>query len=295
MSDEINRLRVAVQKKGQLAERSLGLFEQAGIKLIKGSNDLLYRAENFPVDFLRVRDDDIPQFVGSGACQLGIVGENVLYEEAPTDVPELGIIKKLGFGKCALKIAVPSNIPYADVTSLQGCRVATTYPKLLKKYLDRQGVNAEIVFMSGAVEVAPRMQVADVICDLVSTGQTLASNGLIAKDTVLESQAVLIKNDTALPELLQELVERLLKRVEGVLATRETKYIMMNAPETALESIIDVLPGAGSPTVTPLAGKPGLIAVHAVCQESVFWETLENLKECGASAILVLPIEKMML
>lgn len=296
MSDSNQRLRIAVQKKGQLADRSLKLFEQAGLKITRGANDLLYRAENFAADFLRVRDDDIPQFVASGACALGIVGENELMEAFPeTDKAPVKALTTLGFGQCALKIAVPRDYFYAGPADLAGKRIATSYPQLLRSFLAKNGVDAEIIEMAGAVEVAPRLQVADAICDLVSTGQTLEANGLRPTETVLESQAVLIRQKTPCKDEIEGLLARLLSRVNGVLATQETKYIMLNAPERALDKIIEVLPGAGSPTVTPLAGQPGQVAVHAVCQESVFWETLERLKACGGSAILVLPIEKMML
>ncbi|WP_306252641.1 ATP phosphoribosyltransferase [Parvularcula sp. IMCC14364] len=296
MTDQEQRLRIAVQKKGQLADKSLQLFEQAGLKITRGANDLLYRAENFPADFLRVRDDDIPQFVASGACALGIVGENVLQEDWPEiEAGAVDVSRPLGFGHCTLKIAVPNEMDYVSPADLNGVSIATSYPVLLKNYLAQNGVSAGVVEMSGAVEVAPRLKVADVVCDLVSTGQTLAANGLRAVETVMKSEAVLIRHTGRKTLYPEDLLARLLRRVDGVLATRETKYIMMNAPESALDDIIEILPGAGAPTVTPLAGKPGQVAIHAVCQESVFWETLERLKAAGSSAILVLPIEKMML
>ncbi|MCI5048503.1 MAG: ATP phosphoribosyltransferase [Aquisalinus sp.] len=296
MTDQEQRLRIAVQKKGQLADKSLQLFEQAGLKISRGANDLLYRAENFPADFLRVRDDDIPQFVASGACALGIVGENVLQEDLPDlQADTVDVARPLGFGQCTLKIAVPNEMTYDSVQDLAGLSIATSYPVLLRQYLSERNVAASVVEMSGAVEVAPRLKVADVICDLVSTGQTLAANGLRAVDTVMNSEAVLIRHTGEKTLYPEDLIARLLRRIDGVLATRETKYIMMNAPESALDDIIEILPGAGSPTVTPLAGEPGQVAIHAVCQESVFWETLERLKAAGSSAILVLPIEKMML
>ena len=288
------RLKIAVQKKGQLAEKSLQLFEQAGIKIRKGANDLLYSAENFPVDFLRVRDDDIPQFLNSGACSLGIVGENVLEEYALAEgKSRLETFRKLSFGQCTLKIAIPNEFSYDSLNDIDGLRIATTYPNILREYLEGAGISAELVEIAGAVEIAPRLQVADLVCDLVSTGQTLAANGLRAVETIFKSEAVLVGQKTS-PEN-NDLINRLLRRIDGVLASKETKYIMLNAPEEALDEITSVLPGAGSPTVTPLAGKPGYVAVHAVCKESVFWETLEKLKHRGASAILVLPIEKMMM
>ncbi|QDH74038.1 ATP phosphoribosyltransferase [Brevundimonas sp. M20] len=293
MSTVEGRLRIAVQKSGRLSERSLDLVRDAGLRVVKGNNDLLYRVENYPIDLLRVRDDDIPTFVADGVCDLGIVGENVL-EEGRNGGPVAQVVMPLGFGKCTLKIAVPPTLDYAGPASLDGKRIATSYPRVLRRYLEAQGVSADIVTMRGAVEVAPRLKLAHAICDLVSTGATIEANGLSARDTVLDSQAVLIRSPVAPEPQLAELLDSIIERMSGVVASQGAKYVMLNAPRAALDQITAILPGAGAPTVMPLSGRDDAVAVHAVCQEAVFWETLEKLKGAGASAILVLPIEKMM-
>lgn len=293
MSTVQGRLRIAVQKSGRLAERSLDLVRDAGLRVVKGTNDLLYRVENYPIDLLRVRDDDIPTFVADGVCDLGVVGENVL-EEGRNGGPVAEVVMPLGFGRCTLKIATPPTLDYAGPASLQGRRIATSYPRVLGRWLGDAGVTADIVTMRGAVEVAPRLKLAHAICDLVSTGATLEANGLTAQDTVLDSQAVLIRSPVAPESGLADLLDSVIERMAGTVASQGAKYVMLNAPRASLDTITALLPGAGSPTVTPLAGRDDAVAVHAVCQESVFWETLEKLKAAGASAILVLPIEKMM-
>jgi ATP phosphoribosyltransferase len=293
MSTASGRLRIAVQKSGRLADRSLELIRDAGLRVMKGANDLLYRVENHPIDLLRVRDDDIPTFVADGVCDLGVVGLNVL-EEQKNGGPNAEIVMPLGFGRCELKLAVPPTLDYAGPASLQGKRVATSYPNILRRFLAEQGVTADIIVMRGAVEVAPRLKLAHAICDLVSTGATLEANGLLARESVLKSEAVLIRSPQAPEPELAGLLNSIVERVSGVVASQGAKYVMLNAPRSALAEITAILPGAGSPTVTPLAGRDDAVAVHAVCQESVFWETLEKLKAAGASAILVLPIEKMM-
>ena len=293
MSTASGRLRIAVQKSGRLADRSLELIRDAGLRVMKGANDLLYRVENHPIDLLRVRDDDIPTFVADGVCDLGVVGLNVL-EEQKNGGPNAEIVMPLGFGRCELKLAVPPTLDYAGPASLQGKRVATSYPNILRRFLAEQGVTADIITMRGAVEVAPRLKLAHAICDLVSTGATLEANGLLARESVLKSEAVLIRSPQAPEPELAGLLESIVERVSGVVASQGAKSVMLNAPRSALADITAILPGAGSPTVTPLAGRDDAVAVHAVCQESVFWETQEKLKAAGASAILVLPIEKMM-
>jgi ATP phosphoribosyltransferase len=285
------RLRIAIQKSGRLADRSLSVVESAGFRLVKGANELLYRVENAPIDLLRVRDDDIPTFVDDAVADFGIVGRNVLEERGAAASTE---VMPLGFGRCDLKVAVPEGFTYRGPHSLDGTRVATTYPRTLSRFLERAGVEAEIVSMRGAVEVAPRLKLAHAICDLVSTGATLEANGLVAVDTVLESEAVLIRGPSKLSPDLAHVAESIVQRFRGVSASQGAKYVMMNAPKSALSKISSILPGAEAPTVTPLAGREDAVAVHAVCQESVFWETLEELRAAGASAILVLPIEKMM-
>ncbi len=293
MSTVQGRLRIAVQKSGRLAERSLDLVRDAGLRVVKGANDLLYRVENYPIDLLRVRDDDIPTFVADGVCDLGIVGENVL-EEARNGGPVADVVMPLGFGRCTLKVATPPTLDYSDPSSLEGLRIATSYPRVLRRWLDERNVTADIVTMRGAVEVAPRLRLAAAICDLVSTGATLEANGLAARDTVLESQAVLVRSPAPPEAGLTDLLDSIIERIAGVVSSQGAKYVMLNAPRGALDQITALLPGAGSPTVMPLSGRDDAVAVHAVCQEAVFWETLEDLKAAGASAILVLPIEKMM-
>ena len=290
------RLHIAIQKGGRLSDYSRDLLRDAGFKIQKGKNDLTARVDNFPMDLMFVRDDDIPTFVSDGVCEFGIVGRNVLEEFAAGEAePRFEVVAPLGFGRCALKIAAPERAPYQGPASLSGQRVATSYPRLLQKFFDDHGVDAEVVKMNGAVELAPRLQIASFICDLVSTGATLEANGLRAVETVLESEALLVRTRKPMDAAKDELSERVLRRIDGVLATKESKYIMLNATEESLAQIVDILPGAEAPTVLPLHGRPGHFAVHAVCQESVFWETLQKLKDAGASAILVVPIEKMMM
>lgn len=285
------RLRIAVQRGGRLGAKSLELVESAGFRVMRGANDLLYRVENAPIDLLCVRDDDIPTFVEDGVADFGIVGRNVLEERG---VGALTEVMPLGFGRCDMKIAVPTGRAYSGAESLRGSRIATTYPRTLSRFLERAGVEAEIVSMRGAVEVAPRLKLAQAICDLVSTGATLEANGLVAVDTVMRSEAVLIRGVKIADPELAHVAGSIVQRFRGVAASQGAKYVMMNAPKASLPEISRILPGAGAPTVTPLAGNDDAVAVHAVCQESVFWETLEELRAAGASAILVLPIEKMM-
>lgn len=288
------RLRIAVQKSGRLADRSLELISGAGLRVLKGANELLYRIENQPIELLRVRDDDIPTFVSDNVAELGIVGLNVLSEHFPDEDVESMIVMRLGFGSCTLKIAVPNDAVYDGPQSLEGKRIATSYPNILGKWLKANGVTAEIVEMRGAVEVAPRMKIAHAICDLVSTGATLEANGMRATDLVLKSEAVLIKAPHAPPADLEHTYDMVLRRFDGVVASTGAKYVMLNAPRAHLDEIIRMIPGADAPTIMQLAGRDDTVAVHAVCQENVFWDTLDKLKAAGASAILVLPIEKMM-
>ncbi len=297
MSPDRNRLHMAVQKSGRLSDRSRQLLKDAGLRLSEsGKNQLAARAENFPLDLMFVRDDDIPTFVADGVCELGIVGQNVL-EEYSLGLPEPRIeeVARLGFGRCSLKIAAPDTLSSFQLEMLDGQRISTSYPRLLTRFLDSHGLTADIVTMRGAVELAPRLGIARFICDLVSTGATLEANGLAPVADVFDSEAVLMRTLKPIDNPHRDKVDALLTRIEGVIATAESKYIVLNAPEAALPAIAAILPGADAPTVVPLIGRPGHVAVHAVCQESVFWETLERLKAAGASAILVMPIEKMMM
>ena len=290
------RLHIAVQKSGRLSDYSRQLLRDAGLRIQNGKNDLTARVENFPADLMFVRDDDIPTFVSDGVCEFGIVGENVLQEFA---LDERGggfeIVARLGFGRCSLRIAAPETAEYQGPESLRGARIATSYPCIVRRFLDERGIAAEVVKMNGAVELAPRLGIAGFVCDLVSTGATLEANGLRAVETVLESEAVLVRSTRGVGAGKAEFAASLLSRIEGVLATRDSKYIMLNASGEALPKITAILPGAEAPTIVPLHGRPGHFAVHAVCKESVFWETLQRLKDAGASAILVVPIEKMMM
>ena len=291
-----NRLHIAIQKSGRLSDYSRGLLRDAGLRIQNGKNDLTARVENFPADLMFVRDDDIPTFVNDGVCEFGIVGENVLQEFALGDFPpRFEILARLGFGRCSLRIAAPESTAYDGPATLHGGRIATSYPRIVRRFLDDHGIEATVVKMNGAVELAPRLQIASFVCDLVSTGATLEANGLRPVETILESEAVLIRTSKPMADTKVEQASRLVSRIDGVLATKESKYIMLNAPSEALREITEILPGAEAPTILPLHGRPGHFAVHAVCQESVFWETLQKLKNAGASAILVLTIEKMMM
>ena len=290
------RLHIAIQKSGRLSELSRALLRDAGLRVQNGKNELTARVENFPADLMFVRDDDIPTFVADGVCELGIVGGNVLREfELGEAESRFEVVAELGFGRCTLKLAAPENMFWDGIASLEGTRIATAYPRIVQKFRQERQIAATVVKMNGAVELAPRLQIAPFICDLVSTGATLEANGLRALETVLESEAVLVRTRKPVAEAKQEQVAGLLSRIDGVLATKESKYIMLNAPGEALAAISALLPGAEAPTILPLHQRPGHFAVHAVCQESVFWETLQKLKATGASAILVLPIEKMMM
>jgi ATP phosphoribosyltransferase len=293
------RLKLAVQKSGRLTDPSLEMLTRCGLKLSRGKDQLIGRGDNMPLDVLFVRDDDIPDLVQEDVSDLGLVGLNVL-EENRLELASRGLtasfqpIRSLDFGRCRLALAVPDGMSFEGPSSLRGLRIATTYPFTLKKYLRERDVNAEVVTLSGAVEIAPRLGRADLICDLVSTGSTLQANHLREVETVLESHAVLIRTPKQLSEEKDEWVERLLMRIEGVQSVKECKYIMLHAPRSALTEIRKLLPGSESPTIIPLDGSPDRVAVHAVCPENVFWETLESLKKAGASALLVLPLEKML-
>jgi len=291
-----SRLHIAIQKSGRLSDYSRGLLRDAGLRIQNGKNDLTARVENFPADLMFVRDDDIPTFVSDGVCEFGVVGENVLREFALREKEaRIEIVARLGFGRCSLRIAASELAEYAGPQSLRGARIATSYPCLVARFLEERGIEADVVKMSGAVELAPRLGIAGFVCDLVSTGATLEANGLRPVETVLNSEAVLVRTTRETGERKAGFGASLLSRIEGVLATRDSKYIMLNAPGDALRRITAILPGADGPTIVPLHGRPGHFAVHAVCQESVFWETLQKLKDAGASAILVVPIEKMMM
>lgn len=298
MSDN-TRLRIAIQKSGRLSDDSRELLARCGIKVNLRSQRLIALAENMPVDILRVRDDDIPGLVMDAVVDLGIIGENVLEEEllarrAQGDDPRYFRLRRLDFGCCRLALATPVDERWQGLGMLDGKRIATSYPHLLKRYLDNQGITFKSCLLNGSVEVAPRAGLADAICDLVSTGATLEANGLREVEVIYRSKACLIRRDGDMPAAKQHLIDKLLTRIQGVIQARESKYIMLHAPTECLEQVIALLPGVERPTILPLAGDQQRVAMHMVSSETLFWETMEKLKLLGASSILVLPIEKMM-
>jgi ATP phosphoribosyltransferase len=299
MLDKSSRLKVALQKSGRLTENSLDLLVRCGLKYSRGKDQLMCYGENMPLDILFVRDDDIPDLVQQDVCDLGIVGLNVIEEKRLAFknrgvTPLFDQVMVLDYGKCRLSIAVPDGTEYKDATSLRGKRIATTYPNILARFLRERDIQAEVVTMSGAVEIAPRLGRADFICDLVSTGSTLVANHLSEAEVVMESQAAIISTPVPVSAEKLEWIHRMTVRIDGVQQVKESKYIMLHAPRSKLAEIRKLLPGSESPTIMPLDGADDKVAVHAVCRENVFWETLEGLKGAGASAILVLPVEKML-
>lgn len=280
-------LTIAIQKNGRLHEESVTLLRECGIAFSNGTSALQVQATNFPLRIYLLRDDDIPQYVEDGVADVGIVGENVLLETGRA----VAVTERLGFGKCRLSLAVPREQAFGSVADLQGRRIATSYPGILERFLATNGVQAEIHAISGSVEIAPGIGLADAICDLVSTGSTLLTNGLREVATVLRSEAVLIA-DQGLSGEKQALLDQLRFRIGAVRKARGAKYILLNAPRERLDRIAAILPGIKSPTVMPLA-EEGWCSVHSVVQEDVFWERIAALREAGAEGILVLPIEKM--
>jgi len=284
------RLKIAIQKKGRLNDNSIELLRSCGLK-INQNGALLCRIKNLPIDLLFVRDDDIPTLVSENICDLGIVGNNILQEKQSRN---LSILKNLGFSRCRLSIAVPKDNNYTSPNDLQNKRIATSYPNLLSQFLNKNKLQADIVPLSGSVEIAPRLDIADAICDLVSTGQTLEENNLCEVSNIFESEAVLVRSNMNSDNEKQAILNLLLRRIDGVLSAKDSKYIMFHAPKSTLQKIQKLLPGCETPTVLALDKRNDKVAVHVVSPEGVFWKTLENLKQAGASSILVLPIEKMM-
>jgi ATP phosphoribosyltransferase len=283
---ESNVLRLAIQRKGRLAEKSLELMKSAGIRIENYRQELLIKAQNFDLEILFIRDDDIPEYVQDGVADIGIVGENVILESKK----DLTTIEKLGFGKCRMSLAVPKLVEYNSVQELNGKNIATTYPNILKKYLDKNNVKANVHYISGSVEITPNINLADAIFDIVSTGSTLISNGLKEVETIIKSEAILVSNKN-LSDEKKKILEQMLFRIRAVNDAKNKKYILLNAPNDALEKITKMLPGAKSPTIMPLALE-GWSSVHTVISEDDFWGKIENLKNAGAEGILVLPIEK---
>ncbi len=298
-SPAADRIKIAVQKSGRLTDHSLELLVRCGLSYSRGKDQLICYGENMPVDVLLVRDDDIPRLVQEDICDLGIVGLNII-EERRLEMLEqkpaklFTEVSRLDFGACRLSFGVPDGVDYGGPQWLDGKRIATTYPRILADYLGKHRVHAQVVPFSGAVEIAPSLGKADLICDLVSSGSTLRAHQMYEAETILESRAVLIQTPVAIASVKAQWLQRLLLRIQGVLQVKESKYIMLHAPRSALKEITALLPGSESPTIIPLEGRDDKVAVHAVCRENVFWETLEQLKEAGASSMLVLPVEKML-
>lgn len=281
------KLKIALQKSGRLSEESHKLLKKCGISFSNGLGKLRTEATNFPLEIFFLRDDDIPEYVADGVADIGIVGENIIFE----DKREVEIIEKLGFGKCRLSLAVPKNFEYESIKDFEGKRIATSYPNILRSFFAENNVSADIHTISGSVEIAPSIGLADAVCDLVSSGSTLFTNGLREVETVLQSEAVLISQKN-LSGTAQKLLEKLIFRIKSVKAANANKYILLNAPNNKLSEIAEILPGIKSPTVMPLA-ETGWSSVHSVINENDFWEVVETLKNKGAEGILVLSIDQM--
>ena len=280
-------LRIAIQKSGRLQEGSLDLLKESGLSFSNGKDQLKTQARNFPVEVLFLRDDDIPQYVEDRVADLGIVGENIFVEKQKNNE----IVKRLDFAKCRLSIAIPRAENYGGIQSLDGKNIATTYPNIVKGFLSKHGISAEIHEISGSVEIAPGIGLADAICDIVSTGSTLLSNGLKEVEVVMQSEAVIIATPGLSGEK-KEILDKLLFRIEAVKKAKNNKYILMNCPNETIQRITDVIPGMKSPTIIPLA-RPGWSSLHSVVDENDFWEKIDLLRSFGAEGILVIPIEKM--
>ena len=285
----MSKLKIAIQKSGRLSEKSLELLKDCGIKISTSNRKLRTESPNFPIEILFLRDDDIPQYVEQGVADIGILGENEVWEKGKSITP----IRQLGFAVCKLCLAIPKDEVYTDLSYFQDKKIATSYPKILQKFFNEKGINVKIEEIGGSVEIAPSIGLSNAIFDIVSTGSTLLTNGLKQVETVVESQAVLISNQN-LDGKKQAILNRLLFRIEAVKQSSENKYILLNAPNEKLNEIIALLPGMKSPTVLPLAEK-GWSSVHTVIKEDAFWDIIEQLKSLGAEGILVLEIEKMIL
>ena len=285
----MSKLKIALQKSGRLSEKSIALLEECGLKFPNGGGKLITESSNFPVEILFLRDDDIPQYVEQNVAHIGIIGENVFIESQK----QINIIEKLNFSGCRLSLAVPKETDYEGVSFFNNKKIATSYPNILQNFFNENQINATIEVISGSVEIAPGIGLADGICDIVSSGSTLLSNGLKEVEIVLKSQAVLVSNQN-LDEEIQSILNKLLFRIRSVQKAKENKYILLNTPNKQLEKIVQILPGMNSPTILPLA-KEGWSSLHSVISEEKFWEIIDELKEAGAEGILVVPIEKMIL
>jgi ATP phosphoribosyltransferase len=283
------RLRIAVQKSGRLSDSSIKLIRECGIHFNNGKGKLKAVSANFPAEFLFLRDDDIPGYVEDGVADIGIVGENVMLEKEK----DVSLIKKLGFSRCRLSLAISRDKAYGGVQDFEGMNIATSYPKILQRFFDQKGVKAHLHEISGSVEIAPSIGLADAVCDIVSSGSTLLSNGLKEVEVILQSEAVLIAHK-GISEARSKALNQLLFRMDAVQRGSSNKYVLLNAPAESTEEIIRILPGMRSPTVLPLAME-GWNSIHSVIREDEFWEVIEKLKEAGAEGILVVPIQKMIL
>ena len=285
-----NNLKIAVQKKGRLSDDSLALIRSCGISFTSVKNILMTSASNFPLDLLYMRDDDIPQYVEDGVADIGIVGENEILEKDK----DIEIIKRLGFSKCRLSLALPRDMEYNGLEDFNGKSVATSYPHILKQFFDKKGINAEIHEISGSVEIAPNIGLAEGIFDIVSSGSTLKMNGLQEVEVAMKSEALLVANKNLSAEK-RALLDKLLFRIDAVQTSKAHKYILLNAPNKSIDTIVNLLPGMKSPTILPLHGSSEFSSIHSVVKEDEFWEVIDKLRAAGAEGILVLPIEKMIL
>jgi ATP phosphoribosyltransferase len=286
--DSNTSMRIAVQKSGRLTDKTITLLEGIGLKFDDYKRSLLVKCLNFDVELLLIRDDDIPEYVEDGVCDLGFVGANTVAE----DEADVTILRGLEYGVCRLSMAAPKDGDISSTADLEGKRIATSYPVLTRKYLEENNVTADIITLSGSVEIAPRLEIADAITDLVSTGGTLKANGLEEYETFFHSETQLIQTNKPLSEGKQLLIEKFLQRMEGYQKAEKSRYIMMNAPQEAVDEIKEIIPSLKSPTVMPLADN-GMVAIHTVVTISTFWDVMEKLKEAGATGIVMLPIESM--
>ncbi|MFU8812583.1 MAG: ATP phosphoribosyltransferase [Balneolaceae bacterium] len=285
--DSTTSLRIAVQKSGRLTDKTIDLLKGIGLEFDDYKRSLLVSCRNFDVELLLIRDDDIPEYVEDGVCDLGFVGGNTVAE----DEVDVTVLRGLDYGVCRLSVAVPKNGSH-NIEDLAGKKIATSYPVLTRKFFEEKGVDVQIITLSGSVEIAPRLEIADAITDLVSSGGTLKANGLVEVGTIFHSETQLIKTNKPLSEGKQRLIEKMLLRMEGYKKASESRYIMMNAPKEAVDTIKEIIPSLKSPTVMPLADN-GMVAIHTVVPIDTFWEVMENLKEAGATGIVMLPIESM--
>ncbi|MEO1023191.1 MAG: ATP phosphoribosyltransferase [Bacteroidota bacterium] len=288
--DSSTSLRIAIQKSGRLTEKTVNLLHGIGIEFDDYKRNLMVKTRNFDIELLLLRDDDIPEYVQDGVCDLGFVGANVA-QETGADVT---VLRGLNYGRCRLSIAVPKESTLQTPADFEGKRIATSYPNLTREYFEKHGVNVELVEISGAVEIAPQLKIADAIVDLVSSGGTLHANGLVEQKVIMESETQLVQTNHELSEGKKNLIDKFLVRIDGFQQAKRSRYIMMNAPEDALDNIRSIIPSMKSPTVVPLA-QSNMVAIHTVISIDRFWPVMEDLKDAGASDIVMLPIESMIL